>query len=80
MQRLILILAATGWALFAGAAMAASGTALGVDPAAQAERRGTTETLVVGADIFIGDRVVTGPQGQVQIRFSDSTELVVGPA
>src|SRR5690606_42119301 len=27
----------------------------------------------------IGDRVVTGPSGQVQILFSDRTELVVGP-
>jgi hypothetical protein len=62
-----------------GLATAASGTAMGVDPAAAAERRGASQTLVVGADIFIGDRVVTGAGGQVQIRFSDSTELVVGP-
>jgi hypothetical protein len=61
-----------------GAAMAASGKALGVDPAAEA-RGNETRTLVVGADIFIGDRVVTGPQGQVQIMFEDRTELVVGP-
>lgn len=80
MQKLILNLAVTAWALSAGAALAASGTALGVNPAAEAERQGTTETLVVGADIFIGDRVVTGPQGQVQIRFADRTELVVGPS
>jgi hypothetical protein len=64
---------------FAGSAVAASGTAMGVDPAAEAERDGGTQTLVVGADVFIGDRVVTGPSGQVQILFSDNTELVVGP-
>ena len=79
MRKLIIGLAASAWCLCAGAAMAASGTALGVDPAAQAERGNQTETLVVGADIFIGDRVVTGAAGQVQIKFSDSTELVVGP-
>src|SRR5690606_27708093 len=79
MRKLIIGLAASAWCLCAGAAMAASGTALGVDPAAQAERGNKVETLVVGADIFIGDRVVTGAAGQVQIKFSDSTELVVGP-
>jgi hypothetical protein len=64
----------------ATAAMAdASGQALGVDPQAEAEGRDGTRTLVVGDDVFIGDRVVTGPAGQVQILFSDSTKLVVGP-
>jgi hypothetical protein len=29
--------------------------------------------------VFIGDRVVTGADGQVQIKFTDQTELVVGP-
>jgi hypothetical protein len=80
MQRLILNLATIAWTLSAGAALAASGTALGVNPAAEAERQGTSQTLVVGADIFIGDRVVTGAQGQVQIKFDDRTELVVGPS
>lgn len=58
---------------------AASGTALGVAPAAAAETQTETRTLTVGADVFIGDRIVTGPKGQVQILFSDRTELVVGP-
>lgn len=62
----------------AGATLAASGTAVGVDP--DAEARGTeTRTLVVGADIFIGDRVVTDDAGLVQIVFTDNTRLVVGP-
>ena len=60
-------------------AMAASGTALGVDPQAEADTAGTSRVLTVGADIFIGDKVNTGPEGQVQIKFSDRTELVVGP-
>lgn len=60
-------------------AIAASGTALGVDPAASLETTAATRTLVVGDDIAIGDRVVTGDAGLVQIRFDDETLLVVGP-
>jgi hypothetical protein len=55
-----------------------AGQAQGVDPQAEA-RAAQTRTLVVGADIFIGDRIVTGPSGQVQILFADNTRLVVGP-
>lgn len=62
-----------------GAAWAASGTAFGVDPQAEAAKGGVTRVLTVGADIFIGDLVTTGAVGNVQIKFSDSTELVVGP-
>lgn len=65
--------------LLSAPVLAASGIAEGVDPAAEAQRQGASQTLQVGADIFIGDRVVTGAAGQVQIRFSDDTELVVGP-
>lgn len=78
MSRLFPILALALMGLGASAAQAA-GTAVGVDPQAAAERQNQSTTLVVGADIFIGDRVVTGDSGQVQIRFMDSTELVVGP-
>jgi hypothetical protein len=67
-------------ALPGSAYAAAAGAAEGVNPAASATRGAAIETLVVGSDIFIGDRVETGPRGQVQIRFADQTELVVGPA
>jgi hypothetical protein len=60
-------------------ALAASGTALGVDQSAELQTSAATKVLNVGSDIFIGDRVITGPSGQVQIKFSDKTELVVGP-
>lgn len=81
MQKLMFGLAVcTMWALTQGLAMAASGTALGVDPAAEAKRKAQTQLLTVGSDIFIGDRVITGATGQVQIKFDDSTELVVGPS
>lgn len=72
-------LMALGLLSLSSTAQAASGTALGVDPAAAAETKSESRTLTVGADVFIGDRIVTGPQGQVQILFSDRTELVVGP-
>ena len=57
----------------------AAGSAQGVKPAAEADRTGTVQTLVVGSDIFIGDVVKTGDKGQVQIQFADTTKLVVGP-
>lgn len=66
-------------ALLPQPASAASGTALGVRQDAVLEQKSGNKTLVVGTDIFIGDRVVTDDKGLVQIRFSDRTELVVGP-
>jgi hypothetical protein len=81
MHKLIFGLAiCTLWALTQGPAIAASGTALGVDPAAEAKRKAETLLLTVGSTVFIGDRVTTGASGQVQIKFDDRTELVVGPS
>ena len=80
MQKFVLSLAACLLLLAPSAASAAaSGIAKGVDPDATAKTGSDTRTLVVGTDIFIGDLVKTGPAGQVQIKFSDNTELVVGP-
>lgn len=72
----VVVLVSLGLAL---PTLAASGQALGVDPDAAAETKGASRTLVVGADIFIGDRIVTDTKGLVQILFSDNTRLVVGP-
>ncbi|HEY9013206.1 MAG TPA: FecR family protein [Devosia sp.] len=80
MQKVVLSLTACLCLLVPGAALAAaSGVARGVNPDASAKTGSDTRTLVVGADIFMGDVVKTGPSGQVQIKFSDNTELVVGP-
>lgn len=79
MHKLVLSLVACLLLAAPTTASAATGTAKGVDPDASAKTGGDTRTLVVGADIFIGDVVKTGPSGQVQIKFSDNTELVVGP-
>jgi hypothetical protein len=75
----LLLLALLGLGAAGPALAAPAGTAVGVDPLADAVTGRTTRTLVVGADIGMGDRVVTGPKGQVQIVFTDQTHLVVGP-
>ncbi len=66
-------------AVAASPAAAATGVALGVDTDARAETGSDIRVLAVGSDVFIGDRVVTDAKGLVQIKFSDETELVVGP-
>lgn len=81
MRALVLLFSLlVGLGLAPGAAFAdGSGKALGVDQDAKAETKAGIKELVVGSDIFIGDKVVTDARGLVQIRFSDSTKLVVGP-
>ncbi|MEQ1771528.1 MAG: FecR domain-containing protein [Devosia sp.] len=57
----------------------AVGSAKGVDPQAQSILANEERTLVVGADVFLGDKITTGPKGLVQIVFVDNTKFVVGP-
>lgn len=64
----------------AAPALAADGSALGVDAGAVVRAGAEVRTLTVGADLFIGDKVETDASGLVQIRFADTTELVVGPS
>lgn len=56
-----------------------AGKAVGVDPTAEAQLAAATRTLVVGSDVSLGETVVTGPAGEVQLLFTDQTRLVVGP-
>ena len=81
MHRLALLgLAGLLWCLAQSLALAAApGTAVGVDPSADDTFGNTSRTLVVGADVSIGDTVVTGPTGQVQLLFKDQTRLAIGP-
>lgn len=58
---------------------AGEGTAVGVNPDAVARISSGDRLLHVGADVSVGEVVVTGPSGQVQIIFDDNTRLVVGP-
>jgi hypothetical protein len=66
-------------ALLSLPAIAASGTALDVDPDARIDAKSGAKVLVVGTDVFIGDRITTDARGLVQIRFTDRTELTIGP-
>jgi len=79
MYKLVALLGLIALVLPTTVMAASTGTALGVNPDARLEGKVETKTLVVGTDVFIGDRVVTDARGLVQIRFSDRTELVVGP-
>jgi len=57
----------------------AVGTAVGVRQRSMIELNGTLSGLSSGAELFLGQRVVTTQSGQVQIEFSDGTRMVVGP-
>lgn len=64
----------------AGPALAAgSGTAVGVNPDAKARQGSADRTLVVGSDVSVGEQIITGPSGRVQLLFNDNTRIVVGP-
>src|SRR5215217_992211 len=65
--------------LLAAPVLASDGKAVGVDPDAVARLSGADRVLQVGADVSLGEQIVTGASGQVQIVFSDQTRLVVGP-
>lgn len=58
---------------------AGEGTAVGVKPDALARLNTQDRTLAVGTDVSVGELIVTGPTGQVQLIFADQTRLVVGP-
>lgn len=58
---------------------AEAGKAVGVNPDASARQGSADRTLVVGADVSVGEQVITGPSGRVQLLFSDNTRIVVGP-
>lgn len=64
---------------FTSSCLAAEGTAVGVNPDALAQAGTEQRTLVVGADVSVGERIVTGPSGRVQLLFQDETRIVVGP-
>ncbi|WP_240233434.1 FecR family protein [Devosia lacusdianchii] len=73
-------LLALGLTCFVPAAFAAGeGTAVGVKPDALARINSQDRMLVAGTDVSVGELIVTGPAGQVQVVFQDNTRLVVGP-
>ncbi|UXN72957.1 hypothetical protein N8D56_18035 [Devosia sp. A8/3-2] len=58
---------------------AGEGTAVGVKPDAVARISSSDRILEVGSDVSVGELIITGGSGQVQIVFADATRLVVGP-
>jgi hypothetical protein len=83
-RKLVLsLLACLVWCGFAASAFAdtppVTGKAMGVDPSASAQLAKVTRTLKVGSDVSLGETVVTGDKGSVQLLFTDDTKLVVGP-
>jgi hypothetical protein len=53
--------------------------AVDVRPEATGALNGATVVLSAADDLFEGQKIVTGAQGQVQIIFADDTHMVVGP-
>ena len=84
MHKLALVgFALLNWALSACLAVAAAPSsaaqAVGIDPSALANYNNISRTLFVGADVSMGETVVTGPAGKVQLVFTDQTKLLIGP-
>ena len=61
-----------------GAVSSTTGVPVVVDPDAHYLREGESQTLVVGADIHVGDTIQTGETGSAQLLFTDETRMVVG--
>lgn len=74
-----IVLAAAAFAALPASAADPAGNAVAVIQQASAELDGSGTPLSDGDEIFVGQRIVTGNDGQVQIVFSDDTHLVVGP-
>jgi hypothetical protein len=56
-----------------------SGEAIRVDPAVNATGPGGQRLIELQGAVFMGDEIVSGPNGLAQIRFIDNTRIVVGP-
>jgi hypothetical protein len=70
---------ALGLAAGHNAAFAGDGTVLAVVQMSEADGQTGKRVLVMDGPVFSGDRIVTGPSGNAQIKFRDNTRLVVGP-
>jgi len=80
MKNLVLVGLAVAFSLLVAPASAVNeGTAVGVNPDAVAHVNTSDRVLIAGDGISVGETLVTGPRGQVQIIFADDTHMVVGP-
>ena len=78
--------AVVGIAAFAAALVVApvvvaqpSGVVLAVVQQSEIDTATGRRVLVQEAAVFSGDRIITGPGGEAQVKFRDDTRLVVGP-
>ena len=71
------LLTLAGWS--AAAVAQPSGAVIAVIQQSEADGQGGKRVLAVEAPVFSGDKIVTGPIGEAQIKFRDNTRLVVGP-
>lgn len=56
-----------------------AGKAVGVDQVAEIVTGSNIGGLAIGQGVFVGDKIATSANGQVQIEFRDRTRLVIGP-
>ncbi len=56
-----------------------SGVVIAVVQQSEADGETGRRVLMQEAAVFSGDRIITGPQGEAQVKFRDDTKLVVGP-
>ncbi len=56
-----------------------SGIVIAVVQQSEADGETGRRVLMEEAAVFSGDRIITGPVGEAQVRFRDDTKLVVGP-
>ncbi len=75
--RLALTLAAALAATVAGAKP--SGIVIAVVQSSEADGETGRRVLAAEAPVYSGDKIITGPVGQAQVKFRDDTRLVVGP-
>lgn len=78
-RRFMLTLLASTAISSQGYALQASGSAVKVDRLTDAAGPGGQRVLETNGDVFMGDVIVTDPNGLAQIRFIDNTRIVVGP-
>jgi hypothetical protein len=74
-------IAALAAALFVAPVVVAqpSGVVLAVVQQSEIDSATGRRVLVQEAAVFSGDRIITGPGGEAQVKFRDDTRLVVGP-
>jgi hypothetical protein len=67
-------------ASIAGGAIAQpSGVVLAVVQQSEADGNTGRRVLLAEAPVYSGDKIITGPTGEAQVKFRDETKLVVGP-